>query len=114
MKDIEINATEHLVFRLKNSKTMASLCGLAQFVTTELNSDIAVWYCANSGYINQPTDRDTFRFHVFNMVPLLDIVKVLGYPIDKGVFDHLARTKSFLNTLSWFKKITNPEKASFK
>lgn len=114
LKDIEVNATEHLIFRLKNSKTMASLCGLAQFVTTELNSDLAVWYCVNSGYLNQPTDRDTFRFHVFNMVPLIDICKALGYPIEKGVYDHLARSKSFLGTLSWFKKLNNTEKASFK
>lgn len=114
MKEIEKNATEHLIFRLKNTKTMASLCGLAQFVTTELNSDLAVWYCVNSGILNQPTDRDTFRFHVFNMNPLIDIVKALGYPIDKGVFDHLGRTKSVLSTLSWFKKISNNEKKSFK
>lgn len=93
---------------------MASLCGLAQFVTTELNSDLAVWYCVNSGFLNQPSDRDTFRFHVFNMNPLIDIVKVLGYPIDKGVLDHLGRTKSILSTLSWYKKISNNEKKSFK
>lgn len=85
LKDIEANATEHLIYRLKNSNTMASLCGLAQFVTTEVKSDVAVWYCANSGYLNQPTDRDTFRFHTYNMHVLIDIVKTLGYPIDKGV-----------------------------
>lgn len=34
LNDIEKNASEHLIFRLKNSKTMASLCGQAQFVTT--------------------------------------------------------------------------------
>lgn len=38
----------------------------------------------------------------------------IGYPIDKGVFDHLGRTKSILSTLSWFKKISNNEKKSFK
>jgi len=87
---------------------MASLCGLAQFVTTELDSDLAVWYCANSGFLNQPTDRDTFRFHVFNMNPLFDMVKTLGYPLDKGAYDHLSRTKSLLSTLTWFKKLSNP------
>lgn len=48
------------------------------------------------------------------MIPLIDIVKALGYPIDKGIYDHLARTKSFMSALSWFKKISNTEKASFK
>jgi len=46
---------------------MASLCGQAQFVTTELNTDLAVWYSVNSACLNQPTDRDTFRFHLYNM-----------------------------------------------
>lgn len=60
---------------------MASLSGLAQFVTTEISTDLAVWFCVNSGYLNQPTDRDTFRFHVPNMKYLIDIVNALGYPI---------------------------------
>lgn len=67
LKDIQKNAEEHLLFRLNNSRTMVSLCGLAQFVTTEVTSDVAIWYCVNSGYFNQPTDRDTFRYHLFNM-----------------------------------------------
>jgi hypothetical protein len=71
LADIEKNVTEHLLFRLKTSKTMASLCGLAQFVTTELNTDLAVWFCVNSCYLNQPADRDTFRFHLYNMKPLI-------------------------------------------
>lgn len=34
LNDIKENANEHLIYRLKNSTTMASLCGLSQFVTT--------------------------------------------------------------------------------
>lgn len=114
LKEIEKNATEHLVFRLKNSKTMASLCGLAQFVTTQLNTDLAVWFCVNSCYLNQPTNRDTFRYHVYNMEPLIEITKTLGYPIHKGVNEHLARTKSVLSTLAGFKKLNASQKVSFK
>lgn len=114
LKDIEKNATEHLLYRLKNSKTMASLCGLAQFVTTELNTDLAVWYCVNSGCLNQPTDRDTFRFHVYNMNPMIDMLKALNYPIDKGVENHLARTRSLLSTLAAYKKLSNDHKKGFK
>ncbi len=72
---------------------MGSLSGLAQFITTEVSSDIPVWYCTNKGYLNHPTDRYTFWFHVFNMNPLIDIVKAFGYPLDKGVYDHLVRKK---------------------
>jgi len=67
LKPIKVNADEHLIYRLRNSKTMAGMCGLAQFVTTQVNTDVAVWYCVNSGFLNQPTDRDTFRFHFFNL-----------------------------------------------
>ena len=34
LNDVEKNVTEHLIYRLKNSKTYISLSGLAQFVTT--------------------------------------------------------------------------------
>lgn len=103
---IKANATEHLIFRLKNSRTMASLCGLAQFVTTQLHTDVALWYCVNSGYLNQPTDRDTFRFHFYNLAPMVKMVEVLGYPIHEGTNAHLNRTKALLNLLSRFKKMT--------
>lgn len=51
------------------------MCGLAQFVNTQLGSDLAVWYCVNSCVLNQPADRDTFRFHLYNINPMIDIVK---------------------------------------
>jgi hypothetical protein len=114
LKPIQSNATEHLIYRLKNSKTMASLCGLAQFVTTQVDTDVAIWYCASSGYLNQPTDRDTFRFHFYNLDPMLKIVKALGYPIHEGTVDHLNRTKCLLNLLSKFKKLSTNEKKAFK
>lgn len=86
---------------------MISLCGLAQFVTTKARSDVAVWYCVNSGYLNQPTDRDTFRFHTFNMKALIEINELLGYPIVKGTKDHLRRTYTMMKMLSMVKKL-NP------
>jgi hypothetical protein len=84
---------------------MASLCGLSQFLSTELNTDLAVWYCVNSCTLNLPANRDTFRFHLFNMEPLIDILNVLGYPIEKGVYGHLYRTKILFNLLSGLKKM---------
>lgn len=90
------------------------MCGLAQFVTTQMSSDLAVWYCVNSGYLNQPTDRDTFRFHLYNIEPMMEIVKVLGYPIHKGVSRHLDRAKSLFSVLAAFKKLTPAQQRSFK
>lgn len=110
LNPIKNNATEHLLYRLKNSNTMAGMCGLAQFVTTQVPTDVAVWYCVNSGYLNQPTDRDIFRFHFPNIEPMIEIVKALGYPIDKGLRSHYLRTKMLMSNLSKFKKLTTHQK----
>ena len=42
LKPIKANLTEHLVHRLVNSQTMASMCGLSQFVSTQIGTDIAI------------------------------------------------------------------------
>jgi hypothetical protein len=107
LKPIEKNATEHMIYRLKNTKTMAGMCGLGQFVTTQVRSDVAIWFCVNSGYLNQPTDRDTFRFHFYNMQPMLKMLEVLNYPLHPGTLPHLRRTRTLLNLLSKFKKLPN-------
>lgn len=84
LNPIKSNITEHLIFRLTKTKTMASMCGLSQFVSTQINTDIAVWYCVNSGYMNVPVEKDTFRFHLFDHEHMVKIVKALGYPIEDG------------------------------
>jgi hypothetical protein len=103
LKDIEANATEQLIFRLKNYKTYASMCGQAQFFNTQLSTDIAVWYTLNSGSLNLPTDRDTFRFHFYDLEPMMKIVQTLGYPNDEGLMGHYNRTKALFGFLSTYK-----------
>ena len=113
LKDIQKNLDEHLIYRLKNSKTMASLSGLAQFVSTKVYTDEAIWYVVNSGWLNQPTDRDTFRFHVFNMDPLVKMTQLLGYPIEPNMEKHLYRTKVMMQMLSMTKRMTTSERLDF-
>jgi hypothetical protein len=113
LKDIQKNLDEHLIYRLKNSKTMASLSGLAQFVSTKVYTDEAIWYVVNSGWLNQPTDRDTFRFHVFNMDPLVKMTRLLGYPIEPNMENHLHRNKVMMQMLSMSKRMTTPERLDF-
>jgi len=64
--------------------------------------------------LNQPTDRDTFRFHFPNLEPMIKIVKALGYPLDEGLKAHFIRTKTLMTMLSRFKKFTTNEKKEFK
>ncbi len=105
LKDIETNATEHLLYRMKTSQTYASLCGKAQFVSSQVSTDIAVWYCVNSGFLNLPQNQDTFRFHFYDLEPLMKIVEALGYPNDNGLMEHYNRTGALLGFLSVHKTL---------
>ncbi len=88
---------------MKTSQTYASLCGKAQFVNSKVSTDIAVWYCVNSGFLNLPQNQDTFRFHFYDLEPLMKIVAALGYPNDSGLMEHYNRTGALLGFLSVYK-----------
>ncbi len=64
--------------------------------------------------MNQPTDKDAFRFHLFNMEPLKRMVQLLGYSIDKGFDAHYYRTKTLFTMLNKYKKADKHAKVSFK
>lgn len=83
---------------------MASMCGLSQFVSTQVDSDIALWYCANSGCLNNSVEKDTFRFHLYNMNPIVKLVRLLGYPMDPGFQRHYERTLALHHFLDKFKR----------
>lgn len=104
LSDIKDQVTEHLVYRLTNSMTNASLCGLGQFVTTKVPTDVAIWYVLNSCMLNQPTDRDTVRYHMFNLDVMLEIITVLKYPMSDGAMKQINRTKIMLSMLSMVKR----------
>ncbi len=104
LSDIKDQVTEHLVYRFKNSTTYASLSGLSQYVLTKVPTDVAVWYCVNSSLLDPPTDRDTCRLHLFNMEPMLAILRVLSYPICPDTIKQINRTKTLMSMLSMSKK----------
>lgn len=104
LDDIKEQTTEHLKYRLTNSNTNASMCGLPQFVLTKVPTDVAIWYCINSCMLNQPTDRDTIRFHLFNLKPMLDIMKEFGYPISEQTIKQINRVRVLMSMLSVVKK----------
>lgn len=93
---------------------MASLCGISQLVCSQVNTDIAVWFCVNSCALKQNPNKDTFRFHTYSMDALISILKVLNYPYLKEVDSHLARTKALLSTFQAMKKMSAEMKDNFK
>jgi hypothetical protein len=83
------------------------MCGKSQFVSTFVSTDIALWFCVNSGYLNHETNKDTFRFHFYNIEYMKKIVETLGYPIHKGFDAHYNRTKTLFGFLSRAKNFSN-------
>lgn len=114
LSPIKANITEHLIYRLTSTQTMASMCGLSQFMSTQINTDIALWYCLNSGYLNQPTDKDTFRFHLFDVEHMVKLVKALGYPLHEGFQRHYLRTKALFYLLDKFKRSSASSKVALR
>ena len=114
LKPIKANLTEHLVHRLVNSQTMASMCGLSQFVSTQIGTDIAIWNCVNSGFMNQPTEKDTLRFHLFDIDAMAKIVDALGYPVHAGFKRHYLRTRALFYFLDRFKQANPHQKLALK
>lgn len=114
LKPIKANVTESLLFRLKNTKTMASMCGLSQFVSTQVSTDIALWYVANSGFINNPVEKDTFRFHLYDMEYIMKLIKLLNYPMHPGFEAHYLRTKALYYFLDCFKRCNKHQKKALK
>jgi hypothetical protein len=85
-------------------KTMASMCGLSLFVSTQIGTDLAIWYVVNSGYLNNPVETDTFRFHLYDLDHMLKLVKLLGYPIHEGFEKHYLRTKTLYYFMDSYKR----------
>ena len=73
-------------------------------MNTKVPTDVAIWYCVNSGILNQKTDRDTLRFHLFNLDVMIDILTVLNYPVSEQALKQINKTKVLLSMLSIVKK----------
>ena len=105
LSDIKDQVTQHMIYRLKTYDTFASLTGMPQYVLTKIPNDVAVWYCVNSCLFDMPTDRDTCRLHLFNMEPMLLILKELKYPVSQQTLKQITRTKVLMTMLSMSKKV---------
>ena len=114
LKPIKANLKEHLIYRLVNSQTMASMCGLSQFVSTQIGTDIAVWFCVNNGFMNQQPEKDTLRFHLFNIEAMAKIVEALGYPNHSGFTRHYLRTRALFYFLDKFKRSNGNQRKALK
>ncbi|KAH9262476.1 hypothetical protein BASA82_000458 [Batrachochytrium salamandrivorans] len=108
----------HMLFRLRERTSFASLLGLSHVVTTRMPLDICVWFtlasCAassNEGEIS--TTSDPLRAHIFHYEQLVKLCELAELKLPCGVVQHCIRLKILLNMLSWTKR-SNGEEARFR
>jgi len=106
LQDIKEMIDEHMVYRLKNSTSTISMCGLPQYVLTRVPTDIALWYVINSCLLEQPIDRETIRYHIFNTNPILQMIELLGYTNFDDAINHMQHIKIMMSMLQICKKNT--------
>lgn len=93
---------------------MASLCGLSQFVATQVSTDLALWYSASSGYLNNPVEKDTFRFHLYNMDTIAKLIELLDYPLHEGFQRHYKRTLALHHFMDRMKRSSASHKKNLQ
>ncbi|KAH9259362.1 hypothetical protein BASA81_002405 [Batrachochytrium salamandrivorans] len=108
----------HMLFRLRERTSFASLLGLSHVVTTRMPLDICVWFTlascaasANEGEIS--TTSDPLRAHIFHYEQLVKLCELAELKLPCGVVQHCIRLKILLNMLSWTKR-SNGEEARFR
>lgn len=99
----------HMLWRLRNRTSFASLQGLSHVVTTRLPLDCAIWFtlasCASHGSnIPVPATSDPLRAHVMHMEPLLRLSTLAGLRLPNGVEQHGKRLRVLLHMLGWVKR----------
>ena len=90
--------TNHLKYRLENSRTYISLSGLTGFNRTLAPVDVALYYVLNSNDV-------ILRKHIFNSEVIMDILtNVFRYKISYDRLTYIYKTKIALSMLSLIKK----------
>lgn len=89
---------EHLKYRLLNSRSYISLCGLPDFNRTLAPIDVCLYYVLNS-------NDNILRKHIFNSDIIIDILQnIFNYNINENRLQYIYKTKIMLSMLSLIKK----------
>jgi hypothetical protein len=98
---------KHLVWRLKNRTSFASLTGLSHVVTTTLPLDVCCWFTLSSGMAmgkDLVPAADPLRGHVFHSGFLQNLCAMADLDLPPGLEEHCARLKVLFHMLSWCKR----------
>ena len=99
LSDVKEAATEHLKYRLSQHYTSASLSGNSAFINTKVPTDVAIWFCVHSCLF----DKNIMNAHLYNLDIMVEILKVLNYPVNQDVLVTIRQTKALNKMLSMVK-----------
>jgi hypothetical protein len=86
----ENDFNNHLKYRLNNTKTYISLCGLPEYNRTIVPTSVAIYYIVNCNLFN----KNVVILHLFNTDVLIDILEnILNYKIDKNIIEDIDISK---------------------
>lgn len=88
-KDIKQLTNDHLIYRLKNTKTFMSCCGLGNYVTSKVTVASALFYIVNSGLLNLGKTENILRYHLNCISHMIELLKILNYPINNDALKHI-------------------------
>lgn len=97
---------KQLLFRLKHSRSFASLSGLATSVTTKMPLGAAVWFCSGGALAQRAImpRREAFRIHSRYLHVLKELNRRQGFQISPQTEEYLARMQVMLQLLSMCKQ----------
>jgi hypothetical protein len=98
--------TQHMLFRLKNTVSSASLTGLSGYVQSKIRLDAAIYFSLSSSLFLPPPEPsyDTLRLHLLHIEEFLCLAELAKLKIPNIIFKHIRRTKLALELLNMSKK----------
>ena len=96
--------TNNLIYRLKNTKTFMSCCGLSNYITTKVSVASSLFYIVNSGLLNLKKSENILRYHLTCITHMIKLLNILNFPINKDALQHIDYQIALLELLHMCKK----------
>lgn len=92
---------EQMLWRLRNTTTSASLTGLSNYPQARVPLSVACWFSVTSPALSLKVtpNFDTLRLHSLHAMVLLDIVRLIKFPLPDGIETHINRTSVLLQMI---------------
>lgn len=117
LKEYLPNLREHMVFRLRNSKSYMCLSGLPTFPTYKVHLGLCLWTVINSTscsseLIKNPKN-DPLRLHLSYSDKIIELLKLINIETSDEIKRHILRLKTLRTFLNIVKKNRNQNDIEF-